>query len=318
MKQKVMRTRQGGAGNAIFSIVLFIILVLFSLSVAYAWHVLSGDAEAEKLPSSSFEVPVPPTSNLAYDVIEPPVVQPLPTPNSPATSSGSSSDGSGSSGDSAQAPADGVTVPASERVRSDYFDDAVFVGDSLTEGIRGYSVMENTTVLAITGLGIDNFFTREGIKDENGNRITVQAALDSLQPAKIYLMLGTNALGYDKDSFKAAYAQVVAALKSAHPGCTIYVQSMLPVTSNVQEKYPTVSNEKINEYNEYIKEVCQEQGVWYVNVHEALVDENGELPLEASPTDGIHFGRTYYEKWFEYLKTHVASSAAPAGSASQQ
>lgn len=298
MKQKkVMRTRQGGAGNAIFSLVLFVVLVLFSLSVAYAWHVLSGDAEAEKLPSSVAEVPTPSSAPLAYEVIEPPALQPFPQMQP---------QGDSSSGAEAP-PEDGVTVPAGERVRSDYFDDAVFVGDSLTEGIRGYSVMENTSVLAITGLGIDNFFTREGIKDENGERITVQAALDKMQPGKIYLLLGTNALGYDKESFKAAYSRVVSALKSAHPGSILYVQSMLPVTSNVQEKYPSVSNEKIVEYNAYIKEVCQEVGgVWYVNVHEALVDENGELPLEASPNDGIHFGRVYYEKWFEYLKSHTA------------
>ena len=45
-------------------------------------------------------------------------------------------------------------VPESERVMGDYFDDAVFVGDSITEGIMLYGMMSNTTVFAGTGVNL--------------------------------------------------------------------------------------------------------------------------------------------------------------------
>ena len=40
-----------------------------------------------------------------------------------------------------------------------------------------------------------------------------------------------------------------------------------------------------------------------------MKDENGMLPDEASPADGMHFGPDYYTKWFEYLKTHTVEQA---------
>ena len=53
----------------------------------------------------------------------------------------------------------GAVVPESSRVLNNYFDDAVFIGDSLTEGIKLYDIMSNATVLSHTGLGLDNIYT---------------------------------------------------------------------------------------------------------------------------------------------------------------
>ena len=56
----------------------------------------------------------------------------------------------------------------------------------------------------------------------------------------------------------------------------------------------------VEEYENNLKESA--------DVLKAFADENGCLPEEASPTDGMHFGPKYYEVWFEYLKKHVANS----------
>ena len=50
-----------------------------------------------------------------------------------------------------------------------------------------------------------------------------------------------------------------------------------------------------------------EKEVYYLNVAECMKDENGMLPDEASPADGMHFGPDYYSKWFEYLKRHTVA-----------
>ena len=54
--------------------------------------------------------------------------------------------------------------------------------------------------------------------------------------------------------------------------------------------------------------LCKEKGVYYLNVAEAFKDELGNLPTEASPKDGMHFGSTYYMKWFDYLKCHAVTT----------
>lgn len=80
-------------------------------------------------------------------------------------------------------------VPESERVMGTYFDDAAFVGDSITEGIGLYGLMSNTTVLAGTSVNLDTVYTREVVKTEEG-RITIMDALGQKPYAKLYIMLG--------------------------------------------------------------------------------------------------------------------------------
>ena len=45
-----------------------------------------------------------------------------------------------------------------------------------------------------------------------------------------------------------------------------------------------------------------------VDVASALVNDAGNLPPEGT-TDGIHFTRSWYEKWYAYLKTHTVDPA---------
>ena len=84
----------------------------------------------------------------------------------------------------------------------------------------------------------------------------------------------------------------------------IYVQSILPVTP---DNIYNLDNSHIDAFNAALLELSKEKGVYFVNVAEALKNDRGELPEEASPTDGMHFGPEYYTKWFEYLKTHTVS-----------
>ena len=51
--------------------------------------------------------------------------------------------------------------------------------------------------------------------------------------------------------------------------------------------------------------MAEEKEVFYLDVNSALKGSDGALPTEASPADGMHFNATYYQKWFDYLKTHT-------------
>ena len=43
-------------------------------------------------------------------------------------------------------------------------------------------------------------------------------------------------------------------------------------------------------FNEALLTLCKEKEVYFVNVAECMKDENGMLPDEASPADGMHLG----------------------------
>lgn len=196
-----------------------------------------------------------------------------------------------------------AVVPASDSVLNSYFDDAVFIGDSLTEGIKLYGVMSNATVLSHTGLGLDNIYTKEVVEQEDGTKISVMDALAKAENvSKIYILMGPNSIGYKKDTFISKYGAILDSIKLYHPNATIYLQSMLPVTTN--NKY-NLDNKVIDEYNLALIDLAEEKQIYFLDVNSSLKGSDGALPTEASPADGMHFNAAYYKKWFEYLKTHT-------------
>ena len=119
----------------------------------------------------------------------------------------------------------GQPLPEGDRVTSAYFNDAVFIGDSLTTGIQLYNILPDTTVLAAVGVGLENIYSKEVI-GPSGSQQTILAAADSQQPAKIYVMLGINGLkGLVLDKTVELYRDLVQHLKETHPDSIIYVQS---------------------------------------------------------------------------------------------
>lgn len=191
-------------------------------------------------------------------------------------------------------------------VGDEYFDDAAFVGDSITEGIKLYEVMTNATVVAARGINLDNVFTDDQIRTAQGNS-TVMGALEAAEPKKIYIMFGANGVGwFTEQHFTDVYTKFVQAVKEQHPDSQIYLQSILPVTQEFDDSREDISNDKINRYNELVVEIAEEQKVHYLDVASAFKDEKGCLP-EDSNGDGMHFGNKYYQKWFDYLKSHTVA-----------
>ncbi len=225
----------------------------------------------------------------------------------PPGEEGSQGDGSSTSQVDFQPPSD-PEVGEGDWLSSSYFDDALFVGDSITEGIKLYDVMNNATVLASTGVNLDSLYTKDAITLADGSKVPILEATKNYSPGKIYLMMGVNSLLSDEESFRTAYARVVDTLVSQHPDALLYIQSILPVTADYEKRANAVAdNAKIDRYNAILKELAAEKGVLYLNVAEEFKDADGCLPNSASPKDGIHFGSSWYRKWFDYLRTHGAS-----------
>lgn len=52
-----------------------------------------------------------------------------------------------------------------------------------------------------------------------------------------------------------------------------------------------------------LKDMAEEKDVTYVDVHAAMVTEDGTLADGASP-DGVHPNMEYCETWVQYLRDH--------------
>lgn len=196
------------------------------------------------------------------------------------------------------------TSPPSSSVENDYFNDAVFIGDSRTEGFFMYTDLTNAKAFAHKGLTVDTVFT-DPVVNMNGSKLSIVEALRQTSFQKVYIMLGVNETGWAYNSiFIEKYAKLVDEIQIINPNATIYLQSILPVSNEVSSTHDYIKNEKINEYNDFIKQIAKEKNVHYLNVSEAVAAPNGALPDDAA-VDGIHLKKEYCQKWLEYLKNHI-------------
>ena len=200
-----------------------------------------------------------------------------------------------------------VVVEECPEVDSSYFTDAAFIGDSLTQGLQLYDILD-TNVVANKGINLQSVYQEDKIRVAEGYT-SVMKELDRIQPAKIYILLGANDIGWREESaFKDLYAKLVDTIQAQHPDAVLYLQSMFPVTQGYSNKDNGITNEKLTRYNQEIIAVAEEKGAYYLDIASALKDETGALPDEVSP-DGMHLNAPYYQIWFDYLKTHVVPEA---------
>lgn len=190
-------------------------------------------------------------------------------------------------------------------VDKSYFDDAVFIGNSRTQGLIYYNGLGNTTAYMDKGLKVDTVFDKPTV-EMNGKKLSVIEALsEKSEFNKVYIMLGINELGWAySDIFIEKYALIIDKIREINPDAIIYIQSILPVSEEKSSSDAVYNMDKINEYNDLIKDMATAKGTIYLNVSRAVADEDGYLPQYAS-TDGVHLNKDYCIKWFEYLKDNT-------------
>lgn len=183
-----------------------------------------------------------------------------------------------------------------------YFDDAVFIGDSRTVGLQNYgNWSDRVTFLASTGLMVHKAMRTKVSLPGSKNQVTIEEALSAKQYGKIYIMFGINELGRgDADRYLLDYRTFLDKLKELQPDAIIYIQSGLKVTAKRSAKGDMVSNTAIEERNEIIQSLVDEKQVFYLNVNEAVCDEEGNLFADYTH-DGVHLKAQYLTIWKDYL-----------------
>lgn len=223
-----------------------------------------------------------------------------------------------SEGETTPADAEKATEPAPAQtgvqfVESgrEYFDDALFIGDSRTEGIRDYGTLKNAQYFCHRGLSsyqIDN-------SPVNGK--TIWEFLNGKKFGKIYVMLGINEVGNDIEYTASAFRKLVDGIKEVQPDAIIYIQANLHVASFAETDI--INNERINALNSKLSELADNNKVFFLDANGIFDNEYGALPDDCT-SDGIHFLAKYYSNWCDWLCQNTVQkggNSAPAAAASQ-
>lgn len=201
-------------------------------------------------------------------------------------------------------------VPESEAVNMHYFDDAVFIGNSRTQGLILYNAMSSCISFATKGLSLSNVYTTTVTPPGAKSAMPMMDALQSVNCGKIYVMLGMNELSWpSSEKFQTGYLELIQKLKAAKPNTAIYIQSVLPLTKTKETAHPKeFTMARVNEYNTMLRKIALDEKVYYVDVSSGMIDSTGYLP-ESAATDGIHLTPEYCKLWLQYLQNHVVLPA---------
>ncbi len=216
--------------------------------------------------------------------------------------SGNDASGSPDNGENEeeQKPRDFVQVDES------YFDDAAFIGDSRTQGLLEYGGIEQRAAFYCkTSLTVYNLFEKpKAFIQEGEEKITLEEALTRHSYKKIYLMIGINEMGTGtQESFFEAYARAVYKIRQLQPDAIIFLQGIMRVAGDKNASDPIFNNTNINIRNVMIETLANGQDIFYLDVNEAVCDENGNLHADWT-FDQIHLKAKYYQVWKEYLLQH--------------
>lgn len=189
------------------------------------------------------------------------------------------------------------------QVDKSYFDDAVFIGDSRTAGLRDYGGLDGAVFYASDGLNVYDLWTAKFCELE-GEKVTLEEALSAQSFKKVYFQIGINEMGRGTvDGFIETYTQAVEKMKELQPDAIIFVQGIMRVTKEKSENDKIFNNEGINLRNERIAELADNQTIFYIDMNEAVCDEEGNL--DASLTfDNLHLFGSKYGGWVDFLLEH--------------
>ena len=224
----------------------------------------------------------------------------------------------GQNGEEAPAKTDTVPVPESAPVDASWFDDAAFVGDSVSVTLANYNSSYGT-------LGKAKFFCSVSLSQTNalsyqagnerlpeypagsGQHPRIEDGIAASGAKKVYLMLGMNCIASGVDRVSQDLVTLVSKIQEKSPGIAVLIESVTPMTADSPRADGSLNNFTIQEFNEKMKAICQEKQWYYVNVAEAVTGDQGALKAEYSGDKamGIHFNYDGAAAWANYLLTHV-------------
>lgn len=206
-----------------------------------------------------------------------------------------------------------LAVGANAAVDYSFFDRAAILGDSVSQGWNIYEspMKAHAFICAYKSIGPNAVVNKQtanpGDASGRGEENIYETIINS-NPLRLYILLGTNALVRDgeatEQSFLSYYSQMLDMFKAdLGDEVDIYVQSITPVRPGASQ--PGLYKERIQRVNTQLAVLAREKGCHFVNIYEALQDENGDLREDLAAQDKVHLNQNAYPIMAEYLATHT-------------
>lgn len=176
-----------------------------------------------------------------------------------------------------------------------YYENTIFMGDSITEVLSEFGILDSYNVIANKGDTV----------------IKASQNIDKLQginPKNLVLLYGMNdVIAFDSNSseessnaFKEKYIELINSIKAVLPKTNIYLISPLPVMNNAVNTNYRLTNENLNEFRLKVTEVATATGSTYIDLASIITDKDS-----LHEQDGIHYKYDFYRIWLDLLKNYI-------------
>ena len=190
-----------------------------------------------------------------------------------------------------------------QTVGKEYFDDALFIGDSRTVGISEYGDLNNAIFFANTGMSVYNVFEKN-VSVPRVGKLKLEQLLTYKKFGKIYIMLGINELRYNQEKTLKKYKDLLKFIQEKQSNAIIYIEANLHVTAERSNKDKTINNININKINNEISQLADNEKIFFIDVNEKFDDENGNLSSNYTQ-DNVHIYAKYYKEWSDWLSQNA-------------
>lgn len=210
-------------------------------------------------------------------------------------------------------------VPQNAKADDSWFDDCVFLGDSLTVGLSMYNdaknVFGNAEFVCASSLSYWNSqwdLYRAGNVHPyyKGNKILLEDAVRLTGAKKAIITLGMNDIGIWGPAGVLTYTRsLLDKIKAKSPDVKIYLETVSPIIYGREKTH--LNNQLIREFNANLKKFAEEEGYGFLNSYDALANNYGYLPYEfcSDPNGlGLHLKFSGCEVWTDFLKSTVATA----------
>ena len=206
-----------------------------------------------------------------------------------------------------------------------YFDDALLIGDSLTDILSGYVRKQRQTnesylgaakVLGTTSMSVKiastNKASSNGISFRyRGHAVSITECINACEAKKVFIMLGVNDIGTRSwDTVQEYYATLIDVIRENCPDTEIVMQGVLPVTSRYTNEHK-LKIDRWNSFNEILSGICAEHGAVFLDFSKQFMDEKGYLDKKLSSDNLFHLNETGEAIWIRALRLYAARQMSP-------
>lgn len=203
-----------------------------------------------------------------------------------------------------------LAAPTDYTVDASFFDDAVFVGDSVSLKLSYYAAssgeLGKAKFLTVGSFGVGN-----AIYDHPDTKLTYQGvsytnaeeAIAATGAKKLFIMLGLNDIGrFGVDGSITNWGTLLGLIRSTCPNITIYIQSMTPVWTGGERG--GITNTNADSYNAKLKTFAESNGCKFIDVASYMKDSTGGLATAFCSDSYVHLTTEGAKTWVQVLKAY--------------